>query len=476
MIKLKASINLRRFILVNLCFLFACTTFAAAVTDESITYQGKKYGSSYFFPISGEVSGQAAPGVESVLINGQPVKIDSNLNYTGWAYLAQGQKYLTIEIHYKGLRLIKKYLVIRHPQAPKTFVIRMPKEELTELIAKKIPTEEVKPVAEKKVAPAAPPRRVAKRPVKVKVYQAKAVPLSEEVASQLVANTRSFEALVKKSKIPAGKSPWQRFVDWLSGGIFGRRAEKAAYLPNQKAIEQTVIAKATIIIEKNTQRVIEEKVEERVQQLLPTAEAIRLLRGEAQLILKEIAPRVLEKEVDKIMARDVPRGEGRKIIEREISRIVAREIPVILDREVNRIVNLNLPSAEVIRIASGMIRARVVAVLSKDTIWKMARSEVKKKVMSDLDRDLPQILREEIARRLEEKEKIKPIKTPRLPEGNAFDYVFELEPGKILLVKVEAGKYRGFLYSTDDRSISALQELSYQELKDLLGKSKHLTQ
>ena len=58
------------------------------------------------------------------------------------------------------------------------------------------------------------------------------------------------------------------------------------------------------------------------------------------------------------------------------------------------------------------------------------------------------------------------------PRANAFDYIFELEPGKILLIKMEAGKYKGYIYSADDRSISALQELTYQELKDLLEKGK----
>ena len=125
-------------------FLFSALSFAAEISELE-KYKGKEYGPEYFFAIQGEVSGQAAPGVQAVYVNDKPVQIDKDLNFNTKVNLKDGQKYLTIETRYKGLRFIKKYLVIRHPTAPKTFKIHVPKKEFQEIIAK------AKPVPKKRM-------------------------------------------------------------------------------------------------------------------------------------------------------------------------------------------------------------------------------------------------------------------------------------------------------------------------------------
>jgi len=111
-----------------LLFFFNCSHAGAVI------YEGREYGPEYFFAIEGEVYGQAAPGVQSVYVNDKPVKIDKDLNFSTKVSLKKGQEYLTIVTRYRGLRFTKKYLVIRHPKAPKTFKIHVPKQEFQKII------------------------------------------------------------------------------------------------------------------------------------------------------------------------------------------------------------------------------------------------------------------------------------------------------------------------------------------------------
>lgn len=123
-------------------------SFATEV-GELEKYKGKEYGPEYFFAIQGEVYGQAAPGVQAVYVNDKRVRIDKNLNFRTKVYLKKGQKYLTIDTRYKGLRFIKKYLVIRHPKAPKTFKIHVPKKEFQKIISKTKPVPKKKKIVKK---------------------------------------------------------------------------------------------------------------------------------------------------------------------------------------------------------------------------------------------------------------------------------------------------------------------------------------
>ncbi|MFA5840294.1 MAG: hypothetical protein WC890_06550 [Candidatus Margulisiibacteriota bacterium] len=96
-----------------------------------------EYGPEYFSAIEGEVSGQAAPGVQSVLVNGKAVKIKSNYSFSANVSLAEGQKYLIIETHYKNIGFIKKFLVVRQPGMAKSFKIVVPKSDFKKLAAPK---------------------------------------------------------------------------------------------------------------------------------------------------------------------------------------------------------------------------------------------------------------------------------------------------------------------------------------------------
>jgi len=116
---------------------FACACLAQ---DSSYEKQiARDYGPEYFFAIQGEVMGQAAPGVKSVKVNGKKVAIAKNLTFKARVTLAEGQKYLIIETLYKGLRFTKKYLVIRHPKAPKMFKLNIPQTEFKKIITRKKP-------------------------------------------------------------------------------------------------------------------------------------------------------------------------------------------------------------------------------------------------------------------------------------------------------------------------------------------------
>ncbi|MFC1571247.1 hypothetical protein ACFL31_01680, partial [Candidatus Margulisiibacteriota bacterium] len=119
-------------ILLSLALLFLFSTFSAAVDITEVEkYKGKEYGPEFFFAITGEVNGQAAPGVKAVLINNQPIKVGQDFKFSTKVFLAEGQKNLKVETQYQGFRFIKNYLVIRHPEAEKTFKLALPEKELT---------------------------------------------------------------------------------------------------------------------------------------------------------------------------------------------------------------------------------------------------------------------------------------------------------------------------------------------------------
>jgi hypothetical protein len=123
------------------------TLLAAAASFAQISELESKYGPEYFFAIQGEVTGQAAPGVQAVFINGRQVAIKKDLTFAARVTLKQGEKYLSIETRYKGLYFTKKYLVIRHPQAPKVFKINVPQTVFKQMVSKK------RPAVKKRVRP-----------------------------------------------------------------------------------------------------------------------------------------------------------------------------------------------------------------------------------------------------------------------------------------------------------------------------------
>jgi hypothetical protein len=86
-----------------------------------------------FPPVSGEIFGQAAAGVRSVLVNGKTVPFDANQNFRTDVKLRAGEKYLTLTINYENLRIIKKYLILRRSAITK-FKVQVTKEKIEKSI------------------------------------------------------------------------------------------------------------------------------------------------------------------------------------------------------------------------------------------------------------------------------------------------------------------------------------------------------
>ena len=112
----------KRFCLIIICGLVLClcqTDLSAAIKDEF-----KK-----FPPVSGEIYGQATAGVKSITVNGKPVSFDANQNFRAFIKLKAGEKYLVLRINYEGLRIVKKYLILRRSPISK-FKVFVPKEKI----------------------------------------------------------------------------------------------------------------------------------------------------------------------------------------------------------------------------------------------------------------------------------------------------------------------------------------------------------
>ncbi|OGB89703.1 hypothetical protein A2625_06220 [candidate division WOR-1 bacterium RIFCSPHIGHO2_01_FULL_53_15] len=111
------------FVICHLSFVICLAALAATQADI------KKYP-----PVSGDIYGQAAPGVRSVSVNGKPVAFDAGGNFRAPVKLAAGEKYLTLTINYEGLRVIKKYLIVRKSEV-NVFKVFVPKEKIEKSIA-----------------------------------------------------------------------------------------------------------------------------------------------------------------------------------------------------------------------------------------------------------------------------------------------------------------------------------------------------
>jgi hypothetical protein len=150
---------------------------SATEISEFEKYKEKQFGPEYYNAIEGEVYGQTAPGIQAVYVNGKPIKISDDFTFRTKVSLKKGEKYLTIETHYEGIRFIKKYLVIRYPKAEKKFAIHVPQKEFHKIIktAETIAKAEKKPPAEKAVKKAKPKPKPKARPKP----KPKAKPVSE---------------------------------------------------------------------------------------------------------------------------------------------------------------------------------------------------------------------------------------------------------------------------------------------------------
>ncbi len=115
-------------LILTLCFVAASLAVSAADIKK-------------FPPVSGEIYGQAGAGVRSISVNGKPVSFDANQNFRAFIKLRAGEKYLTLRINYEGLRIIKKYLILRKERV-KSFKVYVPKEKIEKAVREAKPTEE----------------------------------------------------------------------------------------------------------------------------------------------------------------------------------------------------------------------------------------------------------------------------------------------------------------------------------------------
>lgn len=442
----KLNAYAKGFILISLLSIFLFSpSFSFAEEFEPIKVKGKKYDITYFYKIEGDVFGQAAPGVELVLVNGKPIPIDKNLVFKTKVTLDKGQKYLIIETHYKGLRFIKKYLVIRHPRAQKTFKVSIPQEEFIKIVERETAAEEKRIAARKAVKKKPLPKKTTK-PTTLKAILEKGSPEVITVKATLPKGARP-------EKQPQAKGWWDRVKERFSRKKIS--TEEAAMVMEQDA-KKIVRQEAVLIVEKNAQRIIEGEARKYIEKKIPKKELKELVRKQAKkdiearipkrelkkivakeankiikkdakqiikyeaqeyiskeapklienaarqvirdkypdkeilALLKREAPKILEKEVGKIIARDLPAGEGLSVIKKEIRKIVNQEAPKIIEKETRKIIMARIPTAEMIRIVERksvkVIEDRVRYLMDKDALWQIAKQAVKNEALKAVDK------------------------------------------------------------------------------------------
>lgn len=159
------------------------------------------------FPaVSGEIYGQAAPGVKSITVNSKPVSFDANQNFRALVSLKAGEKYISLNINYEGLRITKKYLIVRRP-ATKKFKVYVPKEKTKEPAEFPLPTEEEE--KEKEVVITKEYAPVPKRVVKPKKRMVKRRILTVKKIAKPVQKIVPAKAKAAKPKACAYQYVWE---------------------------------------------------------------------------------------------------------------------------------------------------------------------------------------------------------------------------------------------------------------------------
>ncbi len=505
----KLNACVKGFILISLLSIFLFSpSFSFAEEFEPIKVKGKKYDITYFYKIEGDVFGQAAPGVELVLVNGKPIPIGKNLVFKTKVTLDKGQKYLIIETRYKGLRFIKKYLVIRHPRAQKTFKVSIPQEEFFKIVERETSEEK-----KAKLAKAAEEKRIAAR----KAVKKKPLPkkTTKPTTLKAILEKGSPEVIAVKVTLPKAVQPKVEKRE----GFFARlakmfsRKKPAEEIIREEEVIIVIRQEARQVIKQEAPKIIREEAREILKKKYPSKEILEVLKREA--------PKILEREIEKIIARDLPAGEGLSVIKKEIYRIVNQEAPKIIEKETRKIIMARIPTAEMIKIVERksikVIEDQVRYLMDKGALWQIAKQAVKNEALKAVDKAALQrvaretvvkkalstvdeaalkkaaakildaevkklvnkyagkIIKSETKRLIAEKVKaagpIK-VKAPKLlsPAGMwaGYDLVIELEPGKILLVKREKEKFVGFIYYVEKLLWIDLDEINYKQFKALL--------
>lgn len=442
-----ANAWIKGLILISLLSIFFFTaSFSIAKDFEPVKISGKKYDITYFYKIEGDVYGQAAPGVELVLVNGSPVPISKNLIFKTKVTLNEGQKYLTIETRYKGLRFIKKYLVIRHPRAQKTFKVNIPQEEFFKIVERETSKEKKTKLAKKRAARQKPAPKKTTRTTTLKAVLKKGSPEVIAIKVTLPKGTR-------QEKKPQAKGWWDRLKERFAQKEI---STKEAAIVMERDAKQVIQQEAILIVEKKAQKIIEGEARKYIETKVPkkelkelvrkqavrdierripkrelkkivekeankiivkdakeiikyeaqgyiSKEAPRIFREEAQQAIKENypdkkiiallkteAPKILEKEVEKIIARDLPAGKGLSVIKNEIKKIVSQEAPKVIEKETRKIIMARIPTAEMVKIVERksikVIEDRVRYLMDKDALWRIAKQAVKNEALKAVDK------------------------------------------------------------------------------------------
>jgi len=192
--------------LILLFCLLAHPSFAASQADI------KK-----FPPVSGVISGQVPAGVISITINGQPVKTDSDQTFFFPLKLKAGEKYVILTINYKGLRIIKKYLITRK-QAIEKFNVYVPPEKLAKPVEVAMPAEEVSPETETATSTTQPPTTTTlriRRPMVITTTTRR--PTTTTTTTTLPAALAAKMAATQKTLAPTLRDRFNNFLNIFAG-------------------------------------------------------------------------------------------------------------------------------------------------------------------------------------------------------------------------------------------------------------------
>ncbi|MDD5383024.1 MAG: hypothetical protein PHH60_05165 [Candidatus Margulisbacteria bacterium] len=364
-------------------------------------------------PVTGEVTGQAAPGVESVIINGENIPLEPDLRFRATVALKEGQKQLVIETQYRGRRFSKQYLVTPQPGAQKTFKLLIPGQEyrqivsesgdakIADVIVKTVPTEELQALINK---------------------QAKAV-LEKEVVHMI------------NRDVPAG----------------------TGYAIVAKEIRKIVRSEAPEIIEQEVKKAIVDRLS--TQEVFGLAE--EQLGGVLLLKLKQV---IDNKGLWK-MIQDTVKHEVLLTIDKDALLAIAKQS---IEKESKKAVNKKVLQ----QYAEATVRKEVVSII-RDMVSREAFSLTGLELKKLFDEKYAEEIRTKgpkpplkILSNFTTPDILSVVGKP------PYDLILELEPGMILLVKREKDKYFGYVYLTGSQQWFALQEISYQKFKDLLESGK----
>jgi len=493
-------------------FVFFLTLLIFLPMALAETIDGINYDEKYFGPIAGTVYGSAPPKIDKITINKQIITPNEQGDFKVPVQLAANEKHVLVEIETNGYNLSKKYLVVRHPKTTRSFEIAITRSEFFKLISM---TPQQPAVAEKETTTTTlkTSKTQAKNSTTVTQYSSTTTASMPKPPSPPTLQPPGYPT----TQPPKAKKGW---FDW-----FKKLMPKKEELTTKKispAVEETMKNEAIIIVQRDSQQIIRGEIKDYLGQEATNQAIYEILQREA--------PTALEKEVGKIIARDVPTGEGLSLIKQEIAKVVKREAPKIIEKEtitllssgegqriiekqVAKIVTAKLNQISITNLAKQSInkadlqnKARLTIIeeakkiASSDTLLQLADKTIKEQALGAIDPKtlkeiINRVIKEETQKVIAEKaqeilktetqeflkaeaeEKAKTqVKPPSLitdsGKWGGYDLVWEIEPGKLLLVKDTSKQYAGHIYYVREQLWLPLDELTPEQLREVLNKGK----